>query len=143
MLASRNWVLASFAVVALTGCGKVDPPPFRLNMTNVIAKQIAPENQQAIANLLDAMFGTPDEPFAMAETGLNERLLKMAAGPVWSDQEGGKHGLYRRHCAHCHGISGDGHGPTAAILDPYPRDYRPGISSSKARIRPRSRQLRI
>ncbi len=101
-------------------------------MTNVVAKQIAPEHQQAIANILDAMFGTPDEPFAMAETGLNQRLLKMAAGPVWSDQAGGKHGLYRRHCAHCHGISGDGHGPTAAILDPYPRDYRPGIFKFKS-----------
>jgi mono/diheme cytochrome c family protein len=117
--------------VALAGCGKVDPPPFRLNMTNVVAKQIAPENQQAIANIMDAMFGTPNEPFAMPETGLNQRLLKMAAGPVWSDEVGGKHGLYRRHCAHCHGISGDGHGPTAAILNPYPRDYRPGIFKFK------------
>jgi mono/diheme cytochrome c family protein len=126
-----KWVLAVLSAAALAGCGKIDPPPFRLNMTNVVAKQIAPENQQAIANLMDAMFGTPNEPFAMAETGLNLRLLKMAAGPVWSDQAGGKHGLYRRHCAHCHGISGDGHGPTAAILNPYPRDYRPGIFKFK------------
>jgi mono/diheme cytochrome c family protein len=126
-----KWTLAVLSAAALTGCGKVDPPPFRLNMTNVVAKQIAPENQQAIANIMDAMFGTPNEPFAMAETGLNLRLLKMAAGPVWSDQAGGKHGLYRRHCAHCHGISGDGHGPTAAILNPYPRDYRPGIFKFK------------
>jgi mono/diheme cytochrome c family protein len=116
-----------FAAATLAGCGKIDPPPFRLNMTNVVAKQIAPENQQAIANLMDAMFGTPNEPYAMPETGLNQRMLRMAAGPVWSDQVGGKHGLYRRHCVHCHGISGDGHGPTAAILNPYPRDYRPGI----------------
>src|SRR4051812_35471250 len=90
--------LAVLIAVALAGCGKVDPPPFRLNMTNVVAKQIAPENQQAIANVMDAMFGTPDEPLAMAETSLNQRLLKMAAGPVWSDQAGSKHGLYRRHC---------------------------------------------
>ncbi len=130
-LSLLKWMLVAIAAAALTGCGKVDPPPFRLNMTNVVAKQIAPENQQAIANIMDAMFGTPDVPFAMAETGLNQRLLKMAAGPVWSDEAGGKHGLYRRHCAHCHGISGDGHGPTAAILDPYPRDYRPGIFKFK------------
>src|SRR3954471_8687803 len=124
-------LLAVLCAAALAGRGKVCARPFRLNMTNVIAKQIAPENQQAIANILDAMFGTPNEPFAMTETGLNGRLLKMAAGPVWSDQVGGKHGLYRRHCAHCHGISGDGHGPTAAILNPYPRDYRPGIFKFK------------
>jgi mono/diheme cytochrome c family protein len=131
MSLKRDLIFAALAASALAGCGKVDPPPFRLNMTNVIAKQIAPENQLAIANILDAMFGTPNEPFALPETGLNQRLLKMASGPVWSDQAGGKHGLYRRHCAHCHGISGDGHGPTASILDPYPRDYRPGIFKFK------------
>jgi mono/diheme cytochrome c family protein len=132
MLIRKSLVLKCIlSTFALAGCGKVDPPPFRLNMTNVVAKQIAPENQQAIANIMDAMFGTPNEPFALPETGLNQRLLKMAAGPVWSDEVGGKHGLYRRHCAHCHGISGDGHGPTAAILDPYPRDYRPGIFKFK------------
>ena len=27
------------------------------------------------------MFGTPDEPFALPETGLDQRMLKMAAGP--------------------------------------------------------------
>lgn len=127
----RNLIFATLAAATFAGCGKIDPPPFRLNMTNVVAKQIAPENQQAIANLMDAMFGTPNEPFTMPETGLNQRLLKMAAGPVWSDEVGAKHGLYRRHCAHCHGISGDGHGPTAAILNPYPRDYRPGIFKFK------------
>jgi mono/diheme cytochrome c family protein len=50
----------------------------------------------------------------------------MAAGPVRSDQFGRETGLYRRHCAHCHGTTGDGMGPTALILDPYPRDYRQG-----------------
>jgi mono/diheme cytochrome c family protein len=101
-------------------------------MTNVVAKQIAPEHQQAVANILGAMFGTPDAPVALPETGLDERLLAMAAGPVWSDKEGGKHGLYRRHCVHCHGISGDGQGPTAAILNPYPRDYRSGVYKFKS-----------
>jgi mono/diheme cytochrome c family protein len=67
----------------------------------------------------------------MPETGLNETFLKMAAGPVWSNETGTKHGLYRRHCAHCHGINGDGHGPTASILNPYPRDYRRGIFKFK------------
>lgn len=101
-------------------------------MAQIVAKQIAPSHQQDIANVLGAMFGTPDEPFAMPETGLDIRKLKMAAGPVWSDKQGGKHGLYRRHCAHCHGINGDGHGPTALILNPYPRDYRPGIYKFKS-----------
>ena len=40
-----------------------------------------------------------------------------------------KHGrlLYAEHCQHCHGVSGDGAGPTAQYLNPRPRDYRLGI----------------
>ena len=35
--------------------------------------------------------------------------------------------LYMTHCMHCHGVSGDGEGPTAQYLNPRPRDYRLGI----------------
>jgi mono/diheme cytochrome c family protein len=119
------------AIVALAGCGRSEPPAFRLNMVTVTQSQLTPKHQQTVADILGAMFGTPDRPFAMPETGLDERMLKMAAGPIWSDEAGDKHGLYRRHCAHCHGISGDGQGPTAAILNPYPRDYRRGLFKFK------------
>ncbi|MBD3674769.1 MAG: c-type cytochrome [Planctomycetaceae bacterium] len=34
--------------------------------------------------------------------------------------------LYMEHCMHCHGVSGDGNGPTAPYLNPRPRDYRLG-----------------
>jgi mono/diheme cytochrome c family protein len=101
-------------------------------MTNVVAKQISPEHQQAIADILGAMFGTPDKPVALAETGLKQKWLDMAAGPVWTNKGGEKHGLYRRHCVHCHGINGDGMGPTSASLNPYPRDYRPGVFKFKS-----------
>lgn len=39
-----------------------------------------------------------------------------------------RHGrkLYARHCQHCHGVTGDGDGPTAKYLNPRPRDYRQG-----------------
>jgi mono/diheme cytochrome c family protein len=121
---------------ALAGCGRPAPPTFRLDMTKIVANQIIPKHQQAIADILGAMFGTPDEPYALPETGLDVRKLKMAAGPVWSDQVGGKHGLYRRQCAHCHGINGDGRGPTAMILNPYPRDYRSGVFKFKTTYNP-------
>ena len=132
MVSKPVWLFLGVIGAVLAGCGQTDPPPFRLDMPNVVAKQIAPEHQEAIANMLAAMFGTPDEPFALPEMGLNLRKLQMAAGPVWSDEQGGKHGLYRRHCAHCHGISGDGRGPTAGILNPYPRDYRSGVFKFKS-----------
>lgn len=41
-------------------------------------------------------------------------------------------GLYRQHCVHCHGVTGDGAGPTALFLFPYPRDYRQGIFKFKS-----------
>jgi mono/diheme cytochrome c family protein len=34
--------------------------------------------------------------------------------------------LYAEHCLHCHGVAGDGNGPTAQYLNPKPRDYRLG-----------------
>ena len=35
--------------------------------------------------------------------------------------------LYRVHCLHCHGVAGDGRGPTARWVNPHPRDYRQGL----------------
>jgi len=46
--------------------------------------------------------------------------------PVVERVEGG-YALYRRHCLHCHGVSGAGDGPTAPFLYPRPRDYRKGL----------------
>jgi mono/diheme cytochrome c family protein len=34
--------------------------------------------------------------------------------------------LYRIHCLHCHGLTGNGRGPTSAWVNPHPRDYRQG-----------------
>lgn len=137
-IAYGNQLLAVAALAALSGCveAESEPPKFRLDMMQVSANQLVPEHQQAIANILDGMFGTPDEPFALPETGLDLRKLRLSAGPTWSDERGEKHGLYRRHCAHCHGISGGGDGPTASILNPYPRDYRPGVYKFKSTFNP-------
>jgi mono/diheme cytochrome c family protein len=83
-----------------------------------------------IGSIMTALFGTPDVP-AFPESFVDEQLvslenLKMAAGAVASDRSGAHSGLYREHCAHCHGITGDGAGPTASFLNPYPRDFRMG-----------------
>lgn len=75
---------------------------------------------------LVALFGTPDEPYVFPESGLDIKKIRLAAGPVQTVKSQVRRGLYRQHCVHCHGISGDGAGPTAAFLNPYPRDYRQG-----------------
>jgi mono/diheme cytochrome c family protein len=103
-----------------------------------LAAQFTPEQKQDVADILEALFGTPDKPFLPkgGEAALDQLIsitnLRMAAGAVGSDQFGRQHGLYRQHCAHCHGISGDGRGPTAPYLNPYPRDYRMGVFKFKS-----------
>ncbi len=110
----------------LAGCGQTPAATFRPNMVESAKQRLQPEQEQQVATILEAMFGTPDNPVVLPETGLDIAKLRLAAGPVHSDIVGRKNGLFREHCSHCHGVTGDGMGPTAAFLNPYPRDYRPG-----------------
>jgi mono/diheme cytochrome c family protein len=128
---ARGFAPLLFGVFLLAGCTS-EEAQFRLNMLFLVDNEIQSDNQQAIADTLVAIFGTPDQPLAPSTSGLSAEMLRLAAGPVWSDEYGVKHGLYREHCAHCHGVSGDGRGPTAVFLDPYPRDYRPGLFKFKS-----------
>lgn len=124
----------------LPGCGPVTPPQFRPNLVELLKQERQslpagnrfPESARGeVDGLLTALFGTPDDP-RIPETDdgppslVDNGLLRMAAGPVSSDREDQHQGLYRKHCAHCHGITGDGAGPTAGMLNPYPRDFRLG-----------------
>jgi len=142
--------LVAVLVVALSGC-QSEPARFVQNMAykhkqeraNMGGDECAPtelsrEVTQDVANILGALFGTPDAPKLPAMEGveldklLDQSSLDLAAGAVKSDQRGEQHGLYREHCVHCHGITGDGNGPTAAFLNPYPRDYRMGLYKFKS-----------
>lgn len=100
---------------------------------------VSQPQQEAIDGTLTDLFGTPDTPKVPADVHLDLSLLQRAAGPVAGDAAGRRRGLYRQHCAGCHGISGDGAGPMAAMLDPYPRDFRNGVfkwKSTKAGAKP-------
>ena len=86
----------------------------------------------------------PDEPYVLPQTGLDLQMLKLVSGPVHRDATSGPRGLYREHCVHCHGTTGYGAGPTAAFLNPYPRDYRRGwykFKSTKRDERPSTDDL--
>jgi mono/diheme cytochrome c family protein len=125
-------VVCFLGLVSATGCGRTPAAPFRPNMVEATRQRLTPGQEQQVATILLAMFGTPDDPVCLPEAGLDEAKLRLAAGPVRSDIAGRKNGLYREHCAHCHGVTGDGLGPTAAFLNPYPRDYRPGVFKFKS-----------
>ena len=129
-------LLGVISVVALsllaTGCGQTPAASFRLNLVESSKQQLTTSQEQQVATILAALFGTPDEPRVPPEINLDVAKLKLAADPVRSDIVGRKNGWYREHCAHCHGVTGDGMGPTAAFLNPYPRDYRPGVFKFKS-----------
>jgi mono/diheme cytochrome c family protein len=114
-------------VLLAAGCDS-SAARFHSNLVQMAAGNVSAKHQQQIADILEAMYGTPDQPQLPPDTGLDLRRIEIAAGPV----EGYTRGLFRLHCVHCHGITGDGMGPTAFFLKPYPRDYRQGMYKFKS-----------
>ena len=119
--------LAMACLLFISGCSWTPPPDFNLNTEGRDPRSIKDSQRASISRAMEKLFGTPDKPVAPDAVSLDGRLLAVAAGPVGSDEHGSPVGLYRKHCVACHGISGDGAGPNAAALMPYPRDYRLGI----------------
>lgn len=261
------FVAGASTLLSLAGCG--DPgnssPHFRLNNqgedsdryrvggeadadARLLKETVYIPGRQYIADALEAMFGTPDQPYVFRETGLDLRKIRLASGPVGglpaeeqkaqlekivaqttelkkelagldaaakaaatkaqpheaalkaaeaqlataktandaagvaaAEKEIAAHkpavdekaaadaalavhkaeiadlelqakaylvpqkGLYRQHCSHCHGTTGDGAGPTALFLYPYPRDYRQGkfkFKSTEREAKPTTEDLR-
>ncbi len=95
------------------------------------------DQAQAVLRLF---FGTPDEPLwpekifvdPELKTLVNVEYLERAAGPFGRKVKDVETGLFRKHCTQCHGITGDGLGPAAALLSPYPRDFRRGTFKFKS-----------
>lgn len=114
------------AAVLSAGCGP-QTAQFALNTEGRDPSSITPLKRDTVVRSLAELFGTPDHPVVPPAAELNAERIAMAAGPVGSDESGRMWGLYRKHCASCHGLSGDGAGPNAAVLSPYPRDFRWGL----------------
>jgi mono/diheme cytochrome c family protein len=74
--------------------------------------------REALGRFLAEAFGTPAAPAAPGD--------EAAALGLTPDRlaEGGR--LYRRHCLQCHGLTGDGRGPSGPWVIPHPRDFRRG-----------------
>lgn len=97
------------------------------------------EQTEAVDQLLEHLFGTPESPRwpkclesdVRTKSLISLDYLAQAAGPVRSDQADQHFGLFREHCVFCHGLSGSGTGPTSSLLNPYPRDFRPGVFKFK------------
>ena len=101
-------------------------PPTALNHVAVVLETKTPQNRMASSYDADTRILTlTEQEAAPAVTpGTPLRLIghKLQAGRR----------LYMQHCMHCHGVTGDGNGPTARYIrnhrfNPLPRDYRRGL----------------
>lgn len=95
--------------------------------------------QKSIQETLADLFGSPDEPRwpDFLQTGeyasvIRTDGLRLASGQIGRNDEKIEHGLFRKHCVACHGMTGDGAGPAAKLLYPYPRDFRRGTFKFKS-----------
>jgi mono/diheme cytochrome c family protein len=86
-------------------------------------KVVPVEQRDALAKYLAETFHTPGEPRVAgdAEAGAAAETLGLTADRL---REGGK--LFFQKCVMCHGVAGDGRGPTAQWVNPHPRDFRQG-----------------
>ncbi len=144
MRATSDWTVWMVGLVgaawaaSMAGCERNAPTAsVQFEPNWVYAYQIGQRSEQSmdqaveeVEAALEELFGTPDVPKLPAVLAEDEEyadLLSMehlmaASG---SPSQPGR-GLFRKHCVVCHGITGNGRGPTAALLNPYPRDFRLG-----------------
>lgn len=87
--------------------------------------RLSPEDRRQLAAVLDRWFGTPASPVVRAADEEQLAIISDLRLDRETLEEGSR--VYRQHCLHCHGLTGDGRGPTARWVNPHPRDYRQGI----------------
>jgi mono/diheme cytochrome c family protein len=88
--------------------------------------QIQDKDRKELEAALEAAFGTPAKPTINAkEAGIDEKTIAELKLDDKTLADGST--FYRVHCLHCHGVPGDGRGPTARWINPHPRDFRGGM----------------
>lgn len=78
--------------------------------------------REAINTFLRRMFGTPSQPTI---AGDDDTIQQASTLGLTNDNLANGSKLFRKLCAECHGISGDGRGNE--YLKPHPRDFRQGV----------------
>lgn len=128
-------------LVSLPGCGGLLDPRYSENEEFVYEPHpigwddakgeqkflavLKPWSEPKLNTELKKFFGTPREPVVKVSTeavDINNPHLRLDPATLAKGSE-----IYRRQCLHCHGLVGDGNGPTGQWLNPRPRDYRRGI----------------
>jgi mono/diheme cytochrome c family protein len=110
-----------------TGPGQLDTSIAHLNDLGgetLDPKKLSDKDRNDLDKALVAVFGSPAAPTVKGDDSESQEW----ANELKLDKDTLKAGsvLYRRHCMHCHGVTGDGRGPTGPWVSPHPRDYRQG-----------------
>jgi mono/diheme cytochrome c family protein len=121
MIRSAGFLQSLFvAVVACcammsTGCERAEPLQWAPGKP---VAELPTELQPEINTVVNEKAGTAARPQFVSQ-----------GAPSFDAQQKLKHGqaVYMHRCVQCHGVSGDGNGPSAAFLYPRPRDYTRGI----------------
>ena len=115
--------------------------PMQPKANDIVSKEVLRDptrlssaDQQKLEAVMESIFGTPAKPLVSAkEAGLEEETIRILKIDELTLDKGSRH--FRVHCLHCHGVSGDGRGPTARWINPHPRISARGFSNSSRSIR--------
>lgn len=92
---------------------------------------LPPAEQGSLNESLMEFFGTPRDPKVEVDSAIVEDP-QMQLQPEHL-KAGSK--LYRKLCLYCHGLNGDGGGPTGMFLTPKPRDFRLGVFKFRSTVK--------
>ncbi len=134
--ASLSYPLRSDLIVAQLPGNPPDAPPGAGKLDEFIAKineqggrtlnpaYLTDEQRARIKQALDERFGTPAQPLVQGDAACQNLAEALQLQP---DRLAAGSSLYKKHCLQCHGLTGDGRGPTAPWVYPLPRDFRQGV----------------
>lgn len=99
-------------LVFVAGCHHSETPQF---VASEARKGLSVELQSVVNREVEKRSGTFLHPkFLKEETDVTPDVSRGQA-------------VYQQRCVQCHGVSGDGNGPSGKFMYPRPRDYRKGI----------------
>ncbi len=106
------WSAWAVIFLGLAGCERTTVPHW---ITSKEVNELPEKARAQVIAQLEKFCGTPSQPKLLGASHANQERLRHGAE------------LFRAQCASCHGVTGDGNGPAAAMMYPRPRDYRKGI----------------
>jgi mono/diheme cytochrome c family protein len=148
-VSSRSRLAFVAGLLFLVGCGdSLAPGPIAYPKNERLMTELPekPQLRAAISKTVDDLYGASPKlmkvplgapltrqgillanTYEIAGTSQVHRSEITDAATGKPEPIAGGYAIYRKQCLHCHGISGDGAGPTAEFLFPRPRDFRRGI----------------